>query len=477
MMNYVLPAARRLALLLLVASMALMGYAQHLRTSYFMDGAQYRLQLNPALAPSRGYIHLPAISNTGASLRTNSLGVDDVVDVFKNADDADYFTTDKFFNNLVDVNKAQLTAGTDLFAVGKWHGRGFISVGFSVKVDGDLHVPRELFTFMRDMNGINTNDYSSYQCTIDRQELNMNAYAEVAVGYTRLIGDRVSLGGRVKGLLGLGNANLKIYQSTIRTNLSGVDPDIDWSNPRGEQLDGVSGTADIDIEADLVTSFQGLQLNTNSDGYIDELEYKTSKMGPSGYGAAIDLGVSCEVTPDFILSAAINDLGFISWTKGSTQVAHARTDDLQFDTANPDDMWRFAQVVGGSKALNWDMLRLTPDRTAVKSRSTSLSPMLAVGAEYRLANDKLSLGALFTNRFSKLQNASELTFSVGVHPRSLLDFAVSYSPIMCGGSTFGLAMKLGPLFIGTDYMCLSKNAKCINTLVGLSIPLGHREND
>ena len=136
---------------------------------------------------------------------------------------------------------------------------------------------------------------------------------------------------------------------------------------------------------------------------------------------------------------------------------------------------RFDDVVGTGEALNLDMLRLTVDEPASKSRTTNLASTLAVGAEYRFAANKVGVGALFSNRFAKPKNESELTFSVNYHPSSLLDFAVSYSPLMCDGKSFGVAMKLGPLFIGTDYMFLNSNkTKCCNALVGLSIPLGKK---
>ena len=38
--------------------------------------------------------------------------------------------------------------------------------------------------------------------------------------------------------------------------------------------------------------------------------------------------------------------------------------------------------------------------------------------------------------------------------------------------TFGLALKLGGLFIGTDYMYFGSNSKAVNGFIGLSIPLG-----
>lgn len=465
-------ACLRIALVLMIACVAGNVNAQYVRTTYFMDGSQYRLQLNPALAPSRGYIHLPAIGQTNASLYSNALGANDVVDLLKNADDADYYTTDKFMNRLVDRNKASVVAGTDLLSVGHWQGKNFISFNVGVRADGNIIVPRQLFSFMRDMKGMNSNDYSNYMADMSNEELYLNTYAEVGLGYTRMINDRVSIGGRLKGLVGLGNVQMKVGKAVVRTNLEGVDPNTDWTNAGFDELLDAQGTAQIDVDAELITSFKGLKLSTNSDGFIDDVELNVNKMGFSGYGGAIDLGVAVDVTEDITLSAAITDLGFICWTKGSTEVAYSNSDELSFNSEIPGDISRFIGVVGSGKALNWDMVRLTPDAAAAKSRTTMLASTLAVGGEYRLLDDKLSLGALFTNRFARPDNQAEVTLSVAAHPSTLLDFAVSYSPIMCGGASFGVAMKLGPLFLGTDYMYFGNNTKCCNAQVGLSIPLG-----
>lgn len=236
MTNQLCCARLRIVMILLLVCSFGVGNAQFVRTSYFMDGAQYRLQLNPALAPTRGYIHLPGVSRADASLRSNALGAEDIYNLFKNADDADFFTTDKFFNKLKEYNKANASTGTDLFAVGKWHGNGFISVNIGLRVDGNMTVSRELFSFMRDMKGINSNDYADYARHLQGEELNFNAYSEVGVGYTRLIGDRLSVGGRVKGLLGLGNVKFKINNASVKTNLQGVGPDFNWSAAEPDKL-------------------------------------------------------------------------------------------------------------------------------------------------------------------------------------------------------------------------------------------------
>ena len=112
--------------LAMFAVLALSGHAQLLRTTYFMEGAQYRLQLNPALAPTRGYVNLPGIGNTGASFYSNAFSLQDVIDIIGNKDDADYFASDSFMKRLKNDNHAIVTAGTDIIAAGWWHGESFI---------------------------------------------------------------------------------------------------------------------------------------------------------------------------------------------------------------------------------------------------------------------------------------------------------------------------------------------------------------
>ena len=49
------------------------------RTSYHMEGSYFRNELNPALAPTRGYLALPGISGIGLNMGTNWLSVDNLI--------------------------------------------------------------------------------------------------------------------------------------------------------------------------------------------------------------------------------------------------------------------------------------------------------------------------------------------------------------------------------------------------------------
>ena len=67
---------------------------------------------------------------------------------------------------------------------------------------------------------------------------------------------------------------------------------------------------------------------------------------------------------------------------------------------------------------------------------------------------------------------NELTLSATVRPKSWFNAAFSYSPIQAGGKSFGLALKLGSFFIGTDYMFFGNSSKSVNGFIGLSVPMG-----
>ena len=156
-------------------------------------------------------------------------------------------------------------------------------------------------------------------------------------------------------------------------------------------------------------------------------------------------------------------------------MAKASTDGLSFDSRNEGDIERFANIVSSGEILNYDMLHMEMDETGAKSRKTWLHSTMVFGAEYSLLNNWLVVGALSTTRFTKPKTMSELTLSANIRPKNYFNVAVSYSMLQSAGKSVGLALKLGPLFVGTDYMFFGNNTKCCNAFLGISIPLNKRK--
>ena len=111
----------------------------------------------------------------------------------------------------------------------------------------------------------------------------------------------------------------------------------------------------------------------------------------------------------------------------------------------------------------------SPEKVKTKTR---LYSTLLLAGEYGLLNNKLSVGAMYTARFAEPKTLNELTFLATFRPKNWLNAAISYSPIQASGKSIGLAVKLGPLFVGTDYMFFGGNSKSVNGFLGISFPLG-----
>ena len=134
----------------------------------------------------------------------------------------------------------------------------------------------------------------------------------------------------------------------------------------------------------------------------------------------------------------------------------------------------YMKIVTDGDVLNYDMLQMEVS-DAKESRKSRLASTLVLGAEYGFFNNKLAVGVLSTTRFVQPDALTELTFSANYRPKSWFNVALSYSAIQSAGKSFGLGLKLGPLFVGTDYMFLGKNSNSVNGFVGVSIPLGGRK--
>ena len=85
-----------------------------------------------------------------------------------------------------------------------------------------------------------------------------SAYTEVGIGYARAINDRLSVGGKFKVLLGMGNLNLKIDGMNVDANLPLNINDITDVNQIRDYH------AKMKVNARLESSFKGMDLVENT---------------------------------------------------------------------------------------------------------------------------------------------------------------------------------------------------------------------
>ncbi len=445
-----------LSVMIGLLSITPIAQAQFLRTSYFMEGASQRTQLNPALQPTRGYINFPVLGMFNASASSNSLSAQDVIDIIDSSDD--FYRNDKFMNRLKTDNSLNASINTDVISFGFFRGKSFWSFNAGLRTDIYASVPKTMFEYMREMDAYDFDWSKSFD--VRNQQVRANVYTEIGVGYSRPINDRLMVGARLK-FLG-GGANMKLNVENIYVGGTNIPSREDvYSNP--DLLQNMS--ADIRVKATMEGSFKGLELEHNDEGYIDELS--VGGYGVAGYGGAIDLGASYRVLDNLTVSGALLDLGFISWSAGSSRIAQTSLNE-HYDQNNWEEFYNRTE---GGDVLDFDLLQFKEEK-ADKGRNTSLASTLVLGAEYAILNNKVAFGVLSTNRFLPEETFSEITLSANYRPKSWFNAALSYSMIQSAGKSFGAAVKIGPLLVGTDYMFLGDNTKCANAYLGLSFAIG-----
>ena len=505
--NKLLWSSKLIGVFFIMLVCTLSANAQFLRTSYFMEGTHYRQQLNPALTPTKGYFNLPVIGAVNATVGSTSLGYQDIIDIIDDGDD--FYTKPDFMNRLKDNNKLNVNFSTEILSAGWYKGKNFWSFNIGLRTDIGASLTKNMFTFLNEMETVEEN-WRNSNYDISGQQLNINAYTEIGLGLSRQINSRLTVGARVKALLGIGNMELKLNRVAMSANLPSDQQINQWSSESywnsmtpsqaaqaAQELKDKFNNyhANLTVGAELKSSFKGLELQEEEGkDYVTDFDFDSGKLGIAGYGFGIDLGASYKILDNLTVSASVLDLGFISWSKSSTKIASANPDPIDIkgstyanmvDPNNPNtvmnavnqlqnDAQGYMDRVTNGDVLDYDMLQLEVS-DAKESRKSRLASTLVLGAEYGFFNNKLAVGVLSTTRFVQPDALTELTFSANYRPKSWFNVALSYSAIQSAGKSFGLGLKLGPLFVGTDYMFLGKNSNSVNGFVGVSIPLGGRK--
>ena len=447
------------------------------------------------------------IGAVNATVGSTSLGYQDIIDIIDDGDD--FYTKPDFMNRLKDNNKLNVNFSTEILSAGWYKGKNFWSFNIGLRTDIGANLTKNMFTFLNEMETVEEN-WRNSNYDISGQQLNINAYTEIGLGLSRQINSSLTVGARVKALLGIGNMELKLNKVAMNANLPNDAEITKWSSESywssmtpsqaaqaAQELKDKFNNyhANLTVGAELKSSFKGLELKEEEGkDYVTDFDFDSGKLGIAGYGFGIDLGASYKILDNLTVSASVLDLGFISWSKSSTKIASANPDPIDIkgstyaNMVNPNDpntvmnavnqlqndAQGYMDRVTNGDVLDYDMLQLEVG-DAKESRKSRLASTLVLGAEYGFFNNKLAVGVLSTTRFVQPDALTELTFSANYRPKSWFNVALSYSAIQSAGKSFGLGLKLGPLFVGTDYMFLGKNSNSVNGFVGVSIPLGGRK--
>ena len=238
----------------------------------------------------------------------------------------------------------------------------------------------------------------------------------------------------------------------------------------------------IDAAGGLDITAAGLDVTTkrNDAGEevykLDDIDFQPTS--PAGYGFAVDLGATYDILPNLQASLAVNDLGFIGWSK-KKNVTGFSSKELSFTGVNVTE--------DGTESPDFDIDVLEFHKGAPQSVSRMLRATINAGLEYEVWRHKIGIGLLYSARFWEYKTFHNITGSVNFHPIRWFTLTGSYSVIDNRGGAVGLGLNLCPswinFFIGTDVLITKHTPQFVpvrqsimNVTLGIGVPIGKRSH-
>ena len=419
-------------LILVVAALALVGIGSasaQSRNSYFMEGSYFRNDLNPALAPTRGYLALPGISGVGINATNNILSIDN----FLYQRDGQLVTAlhgsvtaDEFLGRLPDVGKISFDTKVNVFGLGFWAKKMYWSFGLNANVSADMALSTDMFKALKTLgNG---------RYDLGNTALEANAYLDAYLGTSFRVHRNVSIGLKAKFLVGVATLDAKF------NNLSAdIDPDA-----VSAVVEGTMNANGIVFDNSAVVPGEELPLGELFN-YSDISRMLSSA---KNFGLAFDVGTEVRLFNDHLkISAALVDFGFIRW----------KPDNLV--TAAVDGHFNFNGINLATQETDYatDFKFVASEPSSTEQYNTQLNFSVNAGIEYNFLRNHFAVGLLSHTKFCNTMIYSELTASLNLRPTSWISATVSHT-FLNGNrpGVFGAAINIHPaafnLYVGVDYI-------------------------
>ena len=447
----------------LLCGMALCAQAQNFYTGYFLDNYNYGHHINPSLQPETNYVGIGVNLGVDGNVGLSSLlfkGPDGTLVTGLNSS----VSASEFIGALPDKLRLGVDDNLPLISVG-FRGKkgGCSTIEFNLRTPATISVPKGAFELLKVGSTGSTYDLSGLGADI-------KAYAEVAYGYSRKIGDKFTVGGKVKALVGLGSESLNVNRMDVTLG------EKEWSIKADAELSGACSMVDIPL---------------NSEGNLDLGSAKfAGGFSPSGFGAAVDLGATFRPFKGLEISAAVTDLGAISWkttvkgTSSSTVTYTGASEEI--DLVN-DGGSAIGEELSGALDKLGDMLKLKGE-TVSESAMQMIPVNFNVAAKYQVL-PIVKVGAMANMQLYKGNTVFDGRVGAAVTPLDWLSFAANIGTGTYGpnaGAALSVTCAVVNLFVGVEsrlgrvgsynglpILPLDKFYTCATA--GLSITFGKRQ--
>jgi hypothetical protein len=379
------------------------GYAQRGYTMNFLDLVPQQNKYNPAYYTQyERYVGFPMLSNFQFQ------GYNDVFSIsrgFVQGRDSNGFFKEIVPNNIIaglaSENNLGFDFGMDIFSLGfKIREKNQIHVSLGVEAQFNAMLTKNTVSFL--LRGPGT--FIGREDAISGNDLHVNIFGALSLGYSREINEKLSVGGRVRFLTGF--ANLHTERSNIKLHIDdGYDPDITpytWTV-----------TPDFALKGSFANDKPLLDLMRNP-GEMAALPSFENMFKNLGIG--IDLGAVYELSENLTVAASVYDMGFINWKSGVQRITSEKSEEqFVFSGVDFGDFFGdgtfdfeklFANLIDSAKTF----LQLNEEDTLFKSYRTPLRTAYNLSAFYNLT-EKDQIGLMWNSRIGQHARNDVLTIA------------------------------------------------------------------
>jgi len=484
-------------LVLLLSLVAFNVKAQEVNTLWWVENAPFRHYMNPAAEPMANiYISLPVIGYTSLWAGNNSVALNNVLYDRHNLKGSPT-ALDSYDGRTSLLKKIHRTAAAgangsiNLLAFGfRLKEKNYLHFNVTQRFESEVSAPKSVarFLFEGGENALNTN--------FNKVSLKADTYTEIALGYSRRINDKWTVGGKAKLLLGQGVVAARINPFESNLNADG------WK---------MTGEGSAYMAGNFLTRFPE-QINKQAiKDWTDDAQNGNEKiysdrvndwLKPAGYGVAFDAGFVYRPLKQLQISAAFTDLGFICWNAHKYNVGldvlsnelNADMYNQHFATKEAYDADKLLGDVADGLGTAYSNIETKEYKKGTSTSFTSFKFNVAIDGKFW--EDRVGVGLYSRTRYFNHRVTEEVTLGAYFRPVHWFNLAASYSFIGTNYRTFGAAMSiityegLG-ITLAMDYIPLSYayhnedakmayvpyKSKGVNLALGLSIVIGHDKDD
>jgi len=373
--------------------------------------------LNPAMLPDYKFsLGLPGLSGFHINTAQNFTNLE----LITSQDESGNINTGKIIDKLKRNNRISLNNTVNLFHLGIRGLTSYTAVSVNTRTVARTSFPREFFQFA--VLGNASDQLEDGLLDLSRFSTKTMGFTEIGLSHGReILSGKMTVGARVKYLIGHGYADVKSFDAQLRTY--GDD------EFRGDSLE--INTNEFDIRTAGVAGAVFNEDFKNEDVLSSAL---------SNGGFAVDLGATYEFSKKIKFFASVNDLGFINWNQQYTNQQTVPSFQYKFSGAD------VVELINGedlSVVNDFDSVinNLEIAETTGESFATSLTARIYAGASYQLTR-RQSASAILYSEFFRGALIPAFTGMYNFQTGTFFNFALSATAMNGRINNFGTGITL-----------------------------------